>query len=141
LESIPSQLKELYAGCRTRSTKPRVDQLLATIASITKLYSKVYIAVDALDEARETDGFRRELISSLHAIQADGRTNLFLTSRFNSDVIGMLRTSQSIEIRATPEDVKLYLEGHMSQLPAFVGRSPALEEEVKTGISNAVDGM
>lgn len=140
LESIPRPLKELYTGRHTKPN-PRVDQLLATITSITGLYSKVFIAVDALDEARETDGFRRQLISSLHAIQAGGKTKLFLTSRFNSDVIGMLKTSRTIEIRATPEDVKLYLEGHMSQLPAFVGRSPALEDEVKTGISSAVDGM
>ncbi|KAG9250891.1 ankyrin repeat-containing domain protein [Emericellopsis atlantica] len=138
LASIPRPLKELYTACRT---KPRVDQLLAMITSITGLYSKVSIVVDALDEARETDGFRQQLISSLHAIQADGKTKLFLTSRFNPDVIGMLETSRTIEIRATPDDVKLYLEGHMSQLPAFVGRSPALQDEVKTGISNAVDGM
>ena len=46
-----------------------------------------------------------------------------------------------MEIRASEHDVRRYVDGHMSQLPSFVGRSLDLQEEVKTEIVKAVDGM
>ena len=47
----------------------------------------------------------------------------------------------TLEIRASNEDVERYLEGHIRQLPSFVQRNRQLQEEIKTGISEAVDGM
>jgi hypothetical protein len=46
-----------------------------------------------------------------------------------------------LEIRASEEDVRRYLDGHMSQLPAFVVQRSDLQEEIKTGIVTAVRGM
>ena len=48
--------------------------------------------------------------------------------------------SVSLEIRAS-EDVQRYLDGHMSQLPSCVSRSSDLQEQIKTEIIKAVDGM
>ena len=53
----------------------------------------------------------------------------------------MFKRSMSPEIRACEEDVQRYLEGHMSKLPTFVGRSPSLQGEIKTGVIKPVDGM
>ena len=48
----------------------------------------------------------------------------------------------SLEIRASDEDVRRYLDGHMSQLPAFVSEQiQNLQEEIKTEIAKAVEGM
>jgi hypothetical protein len=46
-----------------------------------------------------------------------------------------------VDIRASDNDVRRYLEGHISQLPSFVLRSPDLQEKIKTKIIEAVDGM
>jgi hypothetical protein len=46
-----------------------------------------------------------------------------------------------LEIRASEEDVRRYLEGYMSRLPGFVVRSPELQEEIKANIVKAIDGM
>ena len=46
-----------------------------------------------------------------------------------------------LEIRASKEDVQRYLEGHMLQLPGFVVRSLELQEEIKTNIVKAIDGI
>jgi hypothetical protein len=46
-----------------------------------------------------------------------------------------------IEIRASDDDVRRYLDGKMSQLRPFVSRNFALQEEIKTEIIKAVDGM
>jgi hypothetical protein len=37
--------------------------------------------------------------------------------------------------------VQKYLDGHISQLPTFVLRRPKLQEEIKTEIVRAVEGM
>jgi len=47
----------------------------------------------------------------------------------------------SLEVLASDEDVHKYLDGHMSELPAFVLKKPDLQEEIKTGIMRAVEGM
>jgi Cdc6-like AAA superfamily ATPase len=138
---LPDQIRALYNTCYGRGVDPSVGQLLTTIRSVGTLYSSVYIIIDALDEAKEEDGFRQQLISSLYAIQLDEKSKLFLTSRFNSDVIGMLKKSRTIEIRASDEDVKTYLNAQMPRLPAFVSRSTDLQAEVEAGISKVVDGM
>ncbi|KAJ5781428.1 uncharacterized protein N7518_009911 [Penicillium psychrosexuale] len=47
----------------------------------------------------------------------------------------------SLEICATSEDVGMYLESHMRQLRPCVLENRQLQEEIKTTISDAVDGM
>jgi hypothetical protein len=46
-----------------------------------------------------------------------------------------------LEIRASEEDVRSYLEGYMFWLPGFVGQSLELQEEIKTNIVKTIDGM
>ena len=47
----------------------------------------------------------------------------------------------SLEIRASDEDVRRYIDGHMSQLPSFVLRNHDLQEKIKTEITKTFDGM
>jgi hypothetical protein len=47
----------------------------------------------------------------------------------------------SLEIHASDEDVRRYLDGQMTRLPSFVLRNADLQEEIKTEIVKAVQGM
>jgi hypothetical protein len=47
----------------------------------------------------------------------------------------------SLEIRANDEDVQRYLGGRISQTELGVLKHPDLQEEIKTKITKAVDGM
>ncbi|KAF7556652.1 hypothetical protein G7Z17_g1186 [Cylindrodendrum hubeiense] len=49
--------------------------------------------------------------------------------------------NNSLEIRATKEDIEKYIDGHMGQLAAFDDWGLQLHDEIKAGISDAVDGM
>ena len=69
------------------------------------------------------------------------RNEYLATSRFTPEIVDRFKDSESLEIRASSEDVERYLEGHIEQLPTFVQRNRELQEEIKTGISAAVDGM
>ena len=68
--------------------------LISAISSMANVYSRVLIIVDAVDEAKETGGFRGDLIKSLAEIQSGERINLFFKSRFGSDAKDMLTQSR-----------------------------------------------
>ena len=86
--------------------------------------------------AAEQDSYQRSSTS-----RPKCEANIFATSRFIPEITEKFEGSISLEIRASDEDVRRYLDGHMSQLPAFVKRSPDLQEEIKTEIIKAVEGM
>jgi hypothetical protein len=49
--------------------------------------------------------------------------------------------SVSMEIRASSDDVRKYLEGHMSPLRSFISHKVGLQDEIVTEITQAADGM
>ncbi|QSZ31250.1 hypothetical protein DSL72_000813 [Monilinia vaccinii-corymbosi] len=53
----------------------------------------------------------------------------------------MFDQSPWLEIRAREEDVERYLDGQMSQLPQYVLRNQGLQDDIKSQIIKAVDGM
>ncbi|KAL6406243.1 hypothetical protein AUP68_10413 [Ilyonectria robusta] len=139
--SLPESLKNLYDQHKTKRTRPSPDEISGLLQSVAAMYSRVFIIVDALDECRASDGCRTRFLSELFNLQTRHGTNIFATSRFIPEIMDRFETSLSIEIHASPDDVARYLEGHVGQLPSFVQQDRQLQEEITTGISEAVDGM
>ena len=139
--SLPVAVKELYDRHKTKRTRPSLDEISRSLQAVTALYSRVFIAVDALDECQVSEGCRKRFLEGLVNLQAKCGTNIFVTSRPISSIEKEFEGSQVLEIRASDEDVRKYLDDHMFQLPGFVARSLELQEEIKTDISKAVDGM
>ncbi|TGO47524.1 hypothetical protein BCON_0274g00130 [Botryotinia convoluta] len=67
--------------------------------------------------------------------------SLFATSRHIPDIEEKCDSSMRLDIRASDRDVERYLDGRISQLPGYVRKSTDLQNEVKTAIIKAVDGM
>jgi hypothetical protein len=103
------------------------------------LYSRVFIFIDALDECQIA--YRTKLLSELFNLQATCGANLFATSRSIPDITARFHESISLQIRASEDDVRRYLDSHILHLPSVIQRSPDLQEEVKIEILKAVDGM
>jgi hypothetical protein len=80
-------------------------------------------------------------LSGLFNLQVKCGINLFATSRPILSIEKEFEGNTMLEIRASEEDVRRYLEGHMFRLPGFIVRSLELQEEIKTNIVKAVDGM
>ena len=139
--SLPDSVKVLYKKHKVKRTRPSFDEISKTLQSVTTIFSKVFIIIDALDECQTTDGCRTRFLTEIFLAQAKSGANVFATSRFLPEVIERFEGSISLEIRASKEDVRRYLDGCMFRLPAFVGRSPDLQEEIKTGIVSLVKGM
>jgi hypothetical protein len=139
--SLPGSVKDLYDHHKPKRTRPSLDEILRVLRSVATMYSRVSIIVDALDECQVSDSCRARFLSELFSLHTQHRANIFATSRFIPEILDRFKTSISLEIRATTDDVARYIEGHIGQLPSSVQESQQLQEEIKTGISEAVDGM
>jgi Cdc6-like AAA superfamily ATPase len=139
--SVLEHVKGLYERHKGKRTRPSFDEVIKTLHSIITDYSRAFIIVDALDECQVSDGGRRMLLSEIFNIQAKTGLNIFATSRFIPEIMKEFEGSISLEIRASDEDVQRYLDGKMSQLRPFVSRNFTLQEEIRSEIIEAVDGM
>ena len=139
--SLLGTVKELYDLHKTKRTRPSLDEISRSLQAVTTLYSRVFIIVDTLNECQISDSCRQIFLSGLLNLQEKYGANLFATSRPISSIEKEFEGNIILEIRASKEDVRRYLEGHMFLLPGFVVRSLELQEEIKTRIVKAVDRM
>jgi hypothetical protein len=139
--SLLGTVKDLHSRHKDTRTRPSFNEISRSLESVAAMYSRVFIVVDALDECQVSDGCRMKLLSEIFNLQAKTGANFFATSRFIPEITTKFEGNVSVEIRASDEDVRRYLDGHMSQLSSFVVRNPDLQEEIKTEIIRAVDGM
>jgi predicted ATPase len=139
--SAPEGAKSLYERHERKRTRPSFDEISKVLHSIITEYSRVFIIIDALDEYQVSDGGRNRLLAEVFSLQAKTGLSLFATSRFIPEITKAFEGSIKLEVRASDEDVQRYLDGHMSELPLCVSRSPSLQEQIKTGIIKTVDGM
>ncbi|KAM0265606.1 hypothetical protein ACHAQJ_000038 [Trichoderma viride] len=139
--TIPKCVQVLYEKYNGESRRPSLDELSEALSSVSSLYSKVFIIVDALDECQMTDGCRTNFLSKIFGLQAERNANIFATSRFIPEILEAFNQSACLEISAKDEDVQIYLDSHMIRLPSFVLRNPDLQNEIKATISNLSDGM
>jgi NACHT domain len=140
--SLPGCVKDLYDHHnKAKRTRPSLDEISKILHSVITTYSRVYIVVDALDECQVSDGCRSRFLSNIFNLQTKTGAKLFATSRPIPDIEREFKGCLSREILATNKDVYRYLDGYMSRLPLFVSSSLDLQDEIKTTISKAVDGM
>jgi len=141
-ECQPSQLgcvKDLYDQHKTKRTRPSLEEILRTLQFVAAMYSRVFIIIDALDECQVSDSCRTRFLTEIFAFQAKCGANIFATSRSIPEIITKFNDSTSIEIRARDEDVRKYLDSHISQSESTILK--AHREEIKTKITKAVGGM
>ena len=118
-----------------------IQDFSSLLRSITQRVSRVFIAVDALDECADSQ-VRSKLLKEIKSVQSyNGDIKLFATSRYTPEITTNFQRDLSVEIRATDGDVRRYLENHMADLPLCVHRSQALQDAIVTEIIRAVDGM
>lgn len=135
---LPDALKDLYQTYGERGS-PSLKELSSAIASVVPLYSQVFVVMDAIDECQPSS--RTKMLSVLFDLQKEHDINLFATCRPIPQIADSFSNAPTIKIRADATDVRLYLDGQMSDLPSFVQRSPDLQEQIRTSIIDVTDGM
>jgi hypothetical protein len=139
--SLQESVKALYDQHKKKRTQLSFDEISRTLQSVAATYSRVFIVVDALDECQASDRCRSKFLSEIFNLQVKSGINFFATSRPIPDIEREFKGYPSCEILASDKDVYRYLDRNMSQLPTFVLERPDLQEEIKTKITEAVEGM
>jgi NACHT domain len=139
--SLPASVKDLYDQHQARKTRPSVDEISRALQSVTAMFLRVFIIVDALDECQASGKCRSTLLLEIFSLQAKTKANFFATSRRIPDIEREFKVYPSREILASDEDVRRYLDSHMSELPEFISKKPDLQEEIKIEIVKVIDGM
>jgi Cdc6-like AAA superfamily ATPase len=122
-------------------TKPLLEEIILALRDVMTHYRTTYIVIDALDECRTDDGTQRRLLTTLQDLQGRGDLRIMVTSRHLLETVDQLKGATTLEVRASPQDVKQFVAGQMDRLPKFVQRNPALQEIIQDKIVEVVDGM
>ncbi|KAJ7343961.1 hypothetical protein DFH08DRAFT_701947 [Mycena albidolilacea] len=133
-------MEQFYRKHREPRTRPTIDQDHAGIYSTISEYSKVFILVDGLDEYPEKQ--RDILLRQLGVLGPN--VNLLLTSRPHIIIDHIIPNYETLEIRATEDDIRTYLDGQISKssrLSKHVTNSPNLHEELEARVVQHSDGM
>ena len=138
---LPDCLEALFTRHSKKHTRPSPDEISRNLQSVVAMYSKVFIIVDALDECQEKDNSRKRLLTQIFHLQTSSEVRFFTTSRHIPNISNNFPEDTRLEVRATEQDLRKYLEGRVSLLPSCVQRNPQLIEEVNVAILQAVDGM
>lgn len=136
--SLPKSVQSFYDDCKGQ--RPSLDQISTTLQSVSKMHSKVFIVIDALDECPTLEGCRSTFLEAIVDLQAKCKANVFATSRFIPEIMEEFDGCVRLEIHAKAEDVGLYVDSRMSHLPSFVRRRQDLQKEIKSEIIQTVDG-
>jgi hypothetical protein len=133
--------KKLYHHHREKCTTPSLSEVYDMLRSAIGGYSKVYLIVDAVDEYPGPQ--RRTLLQRLAEMAPT--VNLMITSRPHiSTGPSSLQNIETLEIRATEEDVRRYVDAQIEfwpDLSKHVHSRPELREEIHSKISDTIDGM
>ncbi|KAI1149764.1 hypothetical protein F4825DRAFT_453150 [Nemania diffusa] len=138
--SLPNSVKLLYEKHSKQRTRPSLSDISRVLQSVVVSYSRVFIVIDAVDECYEAD--RTALLSEIFRIQKECRVTFFATSRFIiPELVEKPDSAIFLPIQANEEDVRRYIDSKMSSLPSFVRQNESLQQNIKTTIADAADGM
>lgn len=141
---IPKSVEKLYSYHKLKRSRPSPTEISQALRSVIKSFSRTFIIVDALDECQVSNEGRKMFLSQIFDLQDQTELSLLVTSRFLPDIKEEFERrgeTISLEIRASDDDVRKYLDAHISRLPLFVRERPDLIGEVKTVIIKGAQGM
>ncbi|KAM4057683.1 Pol [Hirsutella rhossiliensis] len=119
---------------------PLLHDISATLRSVAATYARIFIVIDAIDECSEA--CRSMLLSEVFSLQAESkRINVFITSRSIPTISESFAKSMSLEIRASDDDIRTYLDRNMFRLPSFVRDKLEFQTKIKESIICAARGM
>jgi hypothetical protein len=139
-KDLGTTVKRLYQEHSEKRTTPSLNEIFNVLLPVIGKFSKVNIIVDAIDEYQEAP--RQMLLDCLAELGAT--VNLMITSRPHITPNSSLPGLTSLEIRATEEDVRKYVDAQIqrsSRLSKHVKTRPELQDEIHSKITTSVDGM
>jgi Cdc6-like AAA superfamily ATPase len=127
--TLPDSVGKMYKRHQRYQTRPLFNEISTALQSVSTLYSRVFVVVDALDECQASGGCRSRLLKAIFDLQEKSKAKVFATSRNVPEISEKFRKRRSLEIEIYAHDVDVhrYLDGNMFQMQDSVGCNPELE--------------
>lgn len=136
---LSSEVRRLFRTGR----QPTTSELLDTLDSVTKDFSRVYVTIDALDESMN----REEILGLLCTVVEDERFNrvqLLVTSRKELNIeraLSNIGADISLSNRYVDADIRTYATSRLRKESKFSRWPETLKEEIELGLVKGAKGM
>ncbi|KAI9854922.1 MAG: hypothetical protein M1824_006491 [Vezdaea acicularis] len=142
--NISDHVRGLHDKHSKLNTRPAPEEIVQVLGAELACYSQTFIVVDALDECSEESKTRSNLLGNLRSLS--GNVSLLVTSRNlpTSETECDFDRKNRVEIRASDEDVRCYVEARISSEPRLLRHvkvEPTLRNLITETIVNNVEGM
>jgi Cdc6-like AAA superfamily ATPase len=140
---ISSDVKDFYKCHGSKGSRPSFAEIAKVLHVTVRLYSRVFIILDALDEyyVSNNDGHRM-LLSEIFKLQDQVQANLLTTSRPVAEIISQFDRCVSKEILAQDEDILRYINERIPRLlRSKILEYPAVQDAIRSSIVRAAHGM
>ncbi|KAK2589553.1 hypothetical protein QQS21_012766 [Conoideocrella luteorostrata] len=140
-----ANVKGLYERHVSNGSRPSLDEIIKMLQSAIKLFCRVFIIVDALDEFHSSNytNWKKILVLKKPWFASGAHINLFVTSRSISEITAEFLGDVQKDIRAPESDVLSYVNDNIMQFRVadrFAER-PDVQDKIRSGIVRAADGM
>lgn len=119
--AIPEVLEDLYCSCAKGSRTPSTKILERTFKALVKIFQRVYILVDGLDECSQ----RSQLLALITEISAwkVRKPHILVTSRKESDIaealIPIVKAKLGLRAAIANAEIELYIRAQLQTNKAF----------------------
>ena len=143
-KDVSNELMALYQKHDRGRTRATVDELRESLCIEIRKMEQVFFLVDALDEFCGNSGDRAPLIAQLQELSKERTSRLLITSRHNTSIEWKLPAAVHIEVRASGEDIRSYIESRLlgaSPIGFRVKLDDAIRHSIIDTLINNAQGM
>ena len=140
--AISDVIASLHRQHTKKKTRPTLTDYTDLLQSEARGFSKVFIVIDALDECSESNGTRDSFLTEIRKLQPN--VNLLVTSRHISTIEREFEKQARVEIRASDDDARRYLESRVERerrLQCLIGEDLGLQGTIVNTIVEKAKGM
>ncbi|KAL8827623.1 MAG: hypothetical protein Q9191_003073 [Dirinaria sp. TL-2023a] len=142
--NISKDVMIVYEEHQGGRTQPALDKLCKVLCGEVQKLSRVFLVVDALDEFHADSGDRSPLIALFKNLLKEQSPRLMITSRHNASIERNLPNAVHVEIRASDEDIRQYLESQLigpASARFRVKLDTTLQQSIIETLANNAKGM
>ncbi|KAH7209900.1 hypothetical protein DER44DRAFT_864517 [Fusarium oxysporum] len=142
LSPLPEGIMQLYDQYKPRRVEAPPKRILSELESVSGLFSKVFMVIDALDKWRAAEhADLYSLPGELLFLHKKLAINLLATSRHLPLIANRFSNYPCLPITAQQQDIDAYVDSFRWPESSCIGRTPGLRDKVKEIMSQLVRGM
>ncbi|KAJ1322880.1 ankyrin repeat domain-containing protein 50 [Microdochium nivale] len=137
---ISQLVQGLYAEHEPKGTRPSVRDAMDALADALRLYERVFVLIDAIDESLAVVG--TQLLQVLHGLQSN--LNMLVTSRNAKGTFTFFDNFQDLQLRANDADIEKFVNNRIAREPLLhnlLAGAPTLRHAIPKAVSAWAGGI